>query len=637
MVDFEFVITEPINSVFIKPEMVEKHLLGQHDQSTHGHHDNGAGPTHVFSEYGDKVPLVHVSAPNGGATHHDYEMQHQAAANNGFSANILNLDEHMPDVFDKAQGPRLYGTNSPSDKESFKALYSLTGDPNQKVTIYRGVPTTATSINNGDWVTLSSTYAAQHVASNLGGQGHVLATEVPASALWSDGDSINEFGLDFSTEVHKNALGWILPTTVPDFVEAIGGIDKVNDFYFLPIAQLMPTQLKIDLGKHYFTKHLLGQHDQSTHAPQHRAGVPAGLDLEGKRYSEEAVTEFRSKAHAYQDARITAKEKAMTAMQAGKTTEEKRQIYQDAYNSDPDLIKAKAELDSNFLYKDAMNVRDANGIRLGDKTELLGTSDETPSDYLMRMGVGGERLPNPSIFQSGPNYYDPRMQGKVGSVRVTPEEAVAIATTDFKLWAAKADSVIVMPQDKLNQVLASGRVKTVHETGTSTVGQSTQDYIDHRLIYENVAYGYDNSMPLDARPVSGILMQDGYHPTDALSAYGGKKASEIILKPETRERTTWTDNDSLNTFRAGRTVSSTVFSPTVIANKAGAWRKATGKNYFETKNFRSSLTEIQVHGGIKTSDIAKVRFFSPPSASVVARLSKLDIPYEVVEAGVTTN
>jgi hypothetical protein len=152
-----------------------------------------------------------------------------------------------------------------------------------------------------------------------------------------------------------------------------------------------------------------------------------------------------------------------------------------------------------------------------------------------------------------------------------------------------------------------------------------------------MAYGYDDSTPVEARPVSGILMQGGYHPTDALSVYGGKKATEIILKPETRERTTWTDNDSLNTFRAGRTVSSTVFSANDTAHKAAVWRKATGKNYFETKNFRSHLTEIQVHGGIKTSDIAKVRFFSPPSASAIARLTKLDIPYEVVEAGVTTN
>lgn len=201
------VYTPNSDSVMFPSDSFEKHLQGKHDQSTHSHHADGSHPTHVTSEYGDKVPLTHVDPPNSAdTTHNDYEMQHQAASNNGFSVNILNLDEHMPDVTDPNKGPRYYGTGSQSDKESFKALYSLTGDPNQKITVYRGVPNSVKSINNGDWVTLSPSYAAGHVASNVDG-GHVLATEVPASALWSDGDSINEFGLDFSTEVHKHLAG----------------------------------------------------------------------------------------------------------------------------------------------------------------------------------------------------------------------------------------------------------------------------------------------------------------------------------------------------------------------------------------------------------------------------------------------
>jgi hypothetical protein len=471
---------------------------------------------------------------------------------------------------------------------------------------------------------------------------------------------IQVVNLDANESDWVKSGAWDLPTTITDFLDAIGGVDKVNDFYLLPAAKAMPMQLKLDLASHHFTKHLLGQHDQSTHAPQHHKGVPAGIDLEGKRYSEEAITELREKVFAYKDALREAHRqswKDLGISEANPDFEFQRRKWSQAItgvDKSPEGLAMKAKIDAsmaantkyqeakqaleeNFLYKDAMNLHDSNGVRLGDKWAKDDGLDETASDYFMRKGVGGERLPNPSIFDSGPNYYDSKMQAKVGNVRVSAEEGAKIATDDFKEWAAKSDSVIVMPQDKLNQVLASGRVKTVHETGTSTVGQSTQDYIDHRLVYESAAYGYDDSTPLEARPISGILMQDGYHPTDALSLYGGKKATEIILKPETRERTTWTENDSLNTFRAGRTISSTVFSANHTANQAGAWRKATGKNYFETKNFRSKLTEVQIHGGITTSDIAKVRFFSPPSASAVARLAKLDIPYEVVEAGVTNN
>lgn len=406
-----------------------------------------------------------------------------------------------------------------------------------------------------------------------------------------------------------------------------------NDFEFVITEPINPVFIKPEMVE----KHRWGQHDQSTHAPQKRKGVPAGIDLEGKRYSEAAVTELRDKVFAYQDARTEAGKKASQASSGAKTVDEGRKLYMESFDSNAELKQAKKELENNFLYKDAMNLRDANGVRLGDKEYATDAFVESPSSYLMRKGVGGERLPNPSIFESGPNYYDTNMNGKMGKVRVSPEEAVSIATNDFKEWANKADSVIVMPQDKLNKVLASGRVKTVHETGTSTVGSNDEEYIDHRLIYENMAYGYDNSTPVEARPISGILMSGGYHPDDALSVYGGNKASEIILKPETKQRTTWTENDSLNTFRAGRTIDSTVFAPTHMANNAGTWRKATGKNYFDTKNFRSKLTEVQIHGGITTNDIAKIRFFSPPSASAVARLVKLEIPYEVVEAGVTTN
>jgi hypothetical protein len=54
LVDFEFVITEPINPVFIKPEMVEKHLAGKHDQSTHGHGHAGVDSTEALDKlFGD--------------------------------------------------------------------------------------------------------------------------------------------------------------------------------------------------------------------------------------------------------------------------------------------------------------------------------------------------------------------------------------------------------------------------------------------------------------------------------------------------------------------------------------------------------------------------------------------------------
>jgi hypothetical protein len=104
------------------------------------------------------------------------------------------------------------------------------------------------------------------------------------------------------------------------------------------------------------------------------------------------------------------------------------------------------------------------------------------------------------------------------------------------------------------------------------------------------------------------------------------------LKPEVRERTTWTEGDSLNLFTGGKSLSSTIFEPNYTAQKATVYRKGSGENYFKSKGFGfNTLVEIQVHGGVKVSDIGKVRFFnSPPSQALANRLEKAGIPYETI-------
>lgn len=52
------------------------------------------------------------------------------------------------------------------------------------------------TINIGDWVTLDRKYAVDHGEASLGGRGHykVLSKTVPASSLFTDGNSIQEWG-----------------------------------------------------------------------------------------------------------------------------------------------------------------------------------------------------------------------------------------------------------------------------------------------------------------------------------------------------------------------------------------------------------------------------------------------------------
>ena len=126
----------------------------------------------------------------------DYRMRHQAPRRaDEFGSPATNIgDEMMPGFYEK---PQLYGSAyEQSDKESRSVLMSIRDKPNAPVTIYRAVPESVDKINPGDWVTLSPTYAKEHLRSNLSSGGKVLSQVIPAKDLWFDGNSINEFGYD---------------------------------------------------------------------------------------------------------------------------------------------------------------------------------------------------------------------------------------------------------------------------------------------------------------------------------------------------------------------------------------------------------------------------------------------------------
>jgi hypothetical protein len=124
----------------------------------------------------------------------DYRGYHTAPRRaDGFGAPATDVEEMMPDFYER---PNIYTTGMPTaDKESVSALMAIRGKPNKPVTIYRAVPEGANEINPGDWVTMSPSYAKQHLLSNLEA-GHVISRTIPAGDLWFDGDSINEFGYD---------------------------------------------------------------------------------------------------------------------------------------------------------------------------------------------------------------------------------------------------------------------------------------------------------------------------------------------------------------------------------------------------------------------------------------------------------
>ena len=102
---------------------------------------------------------------------------------------------------------------------SFRAKYETAGLPYDeiqakayqdmldKVNSLRQTLKKPLPINNGDWVTLSKAYAKEHGESALNGNYKIVSKKVPARKLFTDGNSIHEFGYDESGKISNAMLG----------------------------------------------------------------------------------------------------------------------------------------------------------------------------------------------------------------------------------------------------------------------------------------------------------------------------------------------------------------------------------------------------------------------------------------------
>jgi hypothetical protein len=100
------------------------------------------------------------------------------------------------DVY-SSKAAQYYGTGYPkADKEAFALAQRVRGNPDAEITMYRAVPKddNINAINPGDWVTLSKDYAKTHGESALKDNYKILSKKVKAKDVWTNADSIHEFG-----------------------------------------------------------------------------------------------------------------------------------------------------------------------------------------------------------------------------------------------------------------------------------------------------------------------------------------------------------------------------------------------------------------------------------------------------------
>jgi len=87
------------------------------------------------------------------------------------------------------------GGRHPVDLKAINIIHSYRGKPNKNVKIYRAVPKGSNAkINKGDWVTITKEYAEDHGRSNLGGNYEIVSKVVKAKDIYSEANSIHEFG-----------------------------------------------------------------------------------------------------------------------------------------------------------------------------------------------------------------------------------------------------------------------------------------------------------------------------------------------------------------------------------------------------------------------------------------------------------
>ncbi len=101
-----------------------------------------------------------------------------------------------------------YGDGRSYDQKAINAIKKARKSPETLISIYRAVPDNIkdTRVRNGDWVSIDKEYAEEHGWRMFDDNYRIIENKVPAKYLFTDGNSIHEFGYDNgnSNEVYKN-------------------------------------------------------------------------------------------------------------------------------------------------------------------------------------------------------------------------------------------------------------------------------------------------------------------------------------------------------------------------------------------------------------------------------------------------
>lgn len=211
------------------------------------------------------------------------------------------------------------------------------------------------------------------------------------------------------------------------------------------------------------------------------------------------------------------------------------------------------------------------------------------------------------------------------------ENKFKVLDEEFSAFVKDNPVSVMMPEQVIESLLDDGKMKTIFDMPDA----KGEDYLDHRLIYERAAFGYEGTFPNESRPVSGTILPTAEN-QEAFYAFGENFGSaQVVLKDEVKSRTTYTLGDSLDKFQKPNSGTGKVprtMDLITTAQRAAYSRKNENTNMFDTLRFwNEDYIEAQVHGGVKLKDIAKIIFHSPMIDIPATQLDELGIKYEVTE------
>ena len=129
----------------------------------------------------------------------DYKGSHKApnAEHDAPLHEVTKNGVYPEDVYSN-KGHQYYGHgNDKEDKELFSKVHSFKGKPEALIDIHRAIPRDMprdSKINKGDWVTIHKNYAREHGEGPLSGNYRIISQKVPAKHLFTNGDSMYEWG-----------------------------------------------------------------------------------------------------------------------------------------------------------------------------------------------------------------------------------------------------------------------------------------------------------------------------------------------------------------------------------------------------------------------------------------------------------